>query len=486
MNNPESFESKIREKLDENSVDYQESHWNAYDQTYPLHWYQKIRFSWKSHAIFAYSLLSFALGFLWNSGVFKKSPASVIPTNSNSDTLLIVKEIIHKDTIFMYSQNIVKVKDANPNEEAGIAMGTMSASDNTSNKEFPTLNEHSGESFNSPHNTVAKASLSEQSVALQKSNGKIDHTIKQPGTSSGNLLSNTTDSHSALASAEALQGGSRRSLVSPEKEENTFFDTIDNSNQAEVAINKPENEAEIGLTDTSTGEITGGLTSNDYDSKSADSVDLEDPEIIKMNLKRGYWEWGLGASTLMFLPMEQGEVSYNSGIFGGIDVHGKINRWSVHAGLLYGASFVEIDEVDQVDISVSNKFEGYSNLNSTPEDVKMVTQAMAPHFNIEYALLNKAKYGMGISAGILGILPVERLFIYDYSWQSQVRTRESQPGMDPFKLMPNAGMSVWYQPRYDWQIQLGAKLYPTMIKGKMHVANAVAPFAIQLGALKYW
>ena len=62
MNNPESFESKIREKLDENSVDYQESYWNAYDQTYPLQWYQKIRFSWKSHAIFAYSLLSFVLG----------------------------------------------------------------------------------------------------------------------------------------------------------------------------------------------------------------------------------------------------------------------------------------------------------------------------------------------------------------------------------------------------------------------------------------
>lgn len=485
MNNPESFESKIREKLDENSVDYQESYWNAYDQTYPLQWYQKIRFSWKSHAIFAYSLLSFALGYLWNSGVFKKTLHTPNPSVSKTDTLFIVKESIHKDTVFMYLQNNAMDKDANPNEEIGIAMGTMSASDNTSNKEFPTLNVHSGESFNSPNNTVAKATFLEHSVALQKSNGKIDHTIKQPGTSIGNLLLNTTDSHSALASAEALQGGSRRSLASPEREENTLFDTIDNSNQAEVATIKTDNAIEIGLNDTGILEIAGVFASSD-DSKHSDSVDLEDPEIIKMNLKRGYWEWGLGASTLMFLPMEQGEVSYNSGIFGGIDVHGRINRWSVHAGLLYGASFVEIDEVDQVDISVSHKFEGYSNLNSTPEDVKMVTQAMAPHFNIEYALLNKAKYGLGISAGIWGILPVERLFIYDYSWQSQIRTRESQPGMDPFKLMPNAGMSVWYQPRYDWQIQLGAKLYPTMIKGKMHEANAVAPVSIQVGVLKYW
>ena len=160
MNNPESFESKIREKLDENSVDYQESYWNAYDQTYPIQWYQKIRFSWKSHAIFAYSLLSFVLGYLWNSGVFKKSPASVIPTVSNTDTIFIVKEIIHKDTIFMYSQNIIKVKDASPNEEAGIALGTMSATDNTSNNEIPTLNEHSSESSNSPNNTVVKATFS--------------------------------------------------------------------------------------------------------------------------------------------------------------------------------------------------------------------------------------------------------------------------------------------------------------------------------------
>ena len=486
MNNPESFESKIREKLDENSVDYQESYWNAYDQTYPLQWYQRIRFTWKTHAIFAYSLLSFVLGYLWNSGVFKKSPASVIPTVSNTDTIFIVKEIIHKDTIFMYSQNIIKVKDASPNEEAGIAIGTMSATDNTSNNEIPTLNEHSSESSNSPNNTVVKATFSDHSVALQKSIDAIDQSTKLQVTSNGNALLNTTDSHSALAAAEASQGGSRRSLASPESEENTFFDTIDNSNHSELAIKKPENEVEIGLTDTSNGEITRGLTSHDYDIQSADSVELEDPEIIKMNLKRGYWEWGLGASTLIFLPMEQGEVSYNSGIFGGVDLHGRMNRWSVQAGLLYGASFVEIDEVDQVDISVSHEFAGFKNLNSTPEDVKMVTQAMAPHFNIEYALLNKAKYGMGISAGILGILPVERLFIYDYSWQSQVRTRESQPGMDPFKLVPNAGMSVWYQPRYDWQVQLGAKLYPTMINGKMHEANAVAPVSIQLGVLKYW
>jgi hypothetical protein len=47
-------------------------------------------------------------------------------------------------------------------------------------------------------------------------------------------------------------------------------------------------------------------------------------------------------------------------------------------------------------------------------------------------------------------------------------------------------MSVWYQPRYDWQVQLGAKLYPTMINGKMHEANALAPVSIQLGVLKYW
>jgi len=486
MNNPESFESKIREKLDKNSVDYQESYWKAYDQTYPLQWYQKIRFSWKSHAIFAYSLLSFALGYIWNSGVFKKSPASVIPTISNSDTLFIVKEIIHKDTVFMYPQNIVKVKDANQNEEAGIATSTMSVTDNTSNNESPTLNEHSDESSNSPNNTVVKATFSDHSVALQKSIDAIDQSTKLQGTSNGNALLNTTDSHSALAAAEASPSGSRRSLVSPESEENNFFDTIDNNNQAELAINKPDEAIENRLKDTVIVEISDAFNSRDDESKSVDSSFLEDPEIVKMNLKKPYWEWGFGASTLIFLPMEQGEVSYNSGIFGGVDIHGRMNRWSVQAGLLYGASFVEIDNVDQVDISVSHEFAGFKNLNSTPEDVKMVTQAMAPHFNIEYALLNKAKYGMGISAGILGILPVERLFIYDYSWQSQVRTRESQPGMDPFKLMPNAGMSVWYQPRYDWQVQLGAKLYPTMIKGKMHEANAVAPISIQVGVLKYW
>lgn len=486
MNNPNDFESKIREKLDQNRVDYQESYWNTYDQTYPLPWYQKIRFSWKSHAIFAYSLLSFALGYFWNSDVFKKPSASVIPTVSSADTLFLVKEIIHKDTVFMYLQNNARVKQVNSNEAAGIAMGTMSASDNASNKEIPTLNEQSSKSSNSLNNAIEKSSPSDLTEANQVSIIQLDHTLKSLRTSNGNALSNKTDIPTALALAEASQGGSSRSLASPESEENTFFDTIDKINAAALAINKPDDAIENRLKDTVIIEISDAFNSRDDDSKSVDTSFLEDPEIVKINLKKPYWEWGLGASTLMFLPMEQGEVNYDFGIFGGIDVHGRMNRWSVHAGLLYGASFVEIDEVDQVDISVSHEFAGFKYLNSTPEDVKMVTQAMAPHFNIEYALLNKAKFGMGISAGILGILPVERLFIYDYSWQSQVRTRESQPGMDPFKLMPNAGMSVWYQPRYDWQVQLGAKLSPTMIDGKMHEANAVAPLAIQLGVLKYW
>lgn len=483
MNNPNDFESKIREKLDQNRVDFQESYWNTFDQTYPLPWYQKIRFSWKSHAIFAYSLLSFALGYLWNSDIFKKSSASANPTVSSTDTLFIVKETIYKDTVFMYQQNSGMIREVNANGTEGIAKGTVFVSNSTSNGKFSKFNEPLSQSSSSS-NAIEKASPSDLTEANHVSIVQVDHTIKPPRTSNGNELSNKNDNNPSLALAETSQVGSNRSLVSPESKENNLLDSSDMIVLAEVAITKPENKT--GSKDTNILENFRVFTANDGDSEGVDSSNWEDPEIAKMNLKKGSWEWGLGLNTLAFMPFEQGEVNYNVGLFGGIEVHAKRNRWSVHSGLLYGANFVEIEEVDQVDIAVSHEFAGFKNLSATPEDVRMVTQTLAPHVDFEYALLSKAKYGTGISASILGILPMERLFIYDYSWQSQVRTRESQPGMDPFKLLPNAGLSLWYQPRYDWQIQLGAKFYPTMINGKMHEANSVAPFAIQLGVLKYW
>jgi hypothetical protein len=507
MNNPNHFESKIREKLDNNQVDYQESYWKAYNETYPLQWYQKIRFSWKSHAIFAYSLLSFALGYLWNSSVFKKSPDTAAINIASTDTLFLVKEITHKDTVYVYQTHDLVYSD-----EGNLTAATARFKSNKQPNESKTLS--------TGIVNTSKTNLNEdQSDSIEPNNP----TIKPPATANENAIANKNGFLSTRAVAQESQSGSNRSSVSPEKKEvdlstnpfnaisgedqesrlenggnsklsrdfraqnGTDFVAIDSGGLEEIGgVASRSTEIHSPVKDSSNAKILARLKPTNDIIEDSDSTEWEDPEIIKMNLRRGYWEWGIGASTLMFLPMEQGEVSYDLGIFGGIDLHGRINRWSVHAGLVYGASFVEIDNVDRVNISVSHEFAGFKDLNAAPEDVRMVTQTMAPHFNIEYTLLNKAKYGMGISAGILGILPIERLFIYDYIGQSQIRTRESQPGMDPFKLMPSTGLSFWYQPSYDWQIELGANIYPTMIGSPIHEANAVSPVAIQLGVFKYW
>jgi len=444
MNNPKDFESKIRETLDSHRVDYQESYWNKYNDTYPLQWYQKIRFSWKSHAIFAYSLLSFALGYLWNSGIFKKSPEKTATNITNTDTVFMVKEINHKDTVYVYqTRNLIYSDEGNltaaparfeshiqPNESKTRSTAIVNAAE-------INLNEVQSDPIE-PNNPTFKALASSEINAIAEQNGKDFVAIDSGGIEEiGGIASRSTEIHS------------------PAKDSNN------------------------------TKEIVRLNSVNDF-IEDSDSTEWEDPEIIKINQKRGYWEWGLGLSTLNFLPYEQGEVSYNWGIFGGIDLNARRDRWSIHASLLYGSNYIEIEEVADVDISVSHEFAGFKDLTITPEEVRMITQTLAPQFDIEYALLNRPKYGMGISAGVMGILPMERLFIYDYSWQSQVRTRESQPGMDPFKLMPSTGLSFWYQPSYDWQIELGANLYPTMIGSPIHEANAVSPVAIQLGVFKYW
>jgi hypothetical protein len=507
MNNPNHFESKIREKLDNNQVDYQESYWKAYNETYPLHWYQNIRFSWKSHAIFAYSLLLFALGYLWNSSVFKKSPEKSATNVTITDTVFLVKEITYKDTVYVYQTRDL-VYSGGGNLTAATARFKSNKQPNESKTRSAAIA------------NTSKINLNEDQSDSMEPNKP---TIKPLATYEINAIAHKNKFLSTRAVAQESQSGSSRSLVSPEKKEvdlnTTAFNAIrgedqesrlKNGGNSKLSQNYWEQDGkDFDAIHTAREEEIGGIASmsteihspakdstntkeiahinivNDF-IEDSDSTEWEYPEIIKMNQKRGNWEWGLGLSILNFLPYEQGEVRYNWGIYGGIDLSARRDRWSMYASLLYGSNYVEIEEVADVDISVSHEFAGFKNLTNTPEEVRMITQTLAPQFELKYALIHASKFGMGISAGVMGILPLERLFIYDYSWQSQVRTRESQPGMDPFKWMPNAGFSFWYQPRHDWQIQWGAKLYPTRVNVAIYEANAVAPVAIQLGVLKYW
>lgn len=507
MNNPNHFESKIREKLDNNQVDYQESYWKAYNETFPLHWYHKIRFSWKSHAIFAYSLFAFTLGYLFNSSNDKKSIPFVTHSVAATDTVIMVTGITHKDTVYIQEQKgtsaIAVVADEQPGTSINRALTKLQNLQNGpsvrtgTSKTTSTLERNTGNIASREFIEISKVAVVPNKKVLQL----------------------------AFAEAQESHSGSSRSSVSPEKKENTPVQSKDLSNFVSAEENeyrlenggnsasnrdfRMQNEndhrlidstiakelvtgesrktaAATSALDSSNSKISARMNSVNNFIEGSDTSEWGDPEIVNGNQKKSSWEWGLGLNTTVFLPFVQGEVSYDLGLSGGIDVHVKRNRWSVHSGLLYGANFVKIDAVDRVDISVSLEFVGYKDLYAAPENVRMVTQTLAPHIGLEYALLNMSRFGIGISAGFLGILPIERLFIYDYSGQSPIRNRESQPGLDPFKLIPNTGLSFWYQPRYDWQIELGAKLYPTMIGSPIHKANAVAPFAIQLGVFKYW
>jgi hypothetical protein len=507
MNNPNHFESKIREKLDNNQVVYQESYWKAYNETYPLHWYQKIRFSWKSHAIFGYSLFAFSLGYLFNSSNDKKSIPLVTHSVAATDTVITVKGITHKDSVYIQEQKGPSVIALVADERQGTVF----------NAALPELN--SVQNGPSVQKEISKiASIPERNAANNPSSEFI-------GTSKMGVVTNKQDTELTIALAQESLSGSSRYSISPEKKENTPVQSTDFSNFVSAEENEyrhknggnsasnrnfrvqnghdhrlidsniakelvtGESRATAAATqtlDSSYSKISARVSSINVSIEGVDTSKWEDSEIVKMNQKKSSKEWGLGLNTAVFLPFVQGEVSYKLGIYGGIDVRVKRNRWSVHTGLLYGVNFVKIDAVDRVDISVADEFVGFKDLYAAPENLRMVTQTMAPHIGLEYALLNTSKFGIGISAGILGILPIDRLFIYDYIGQSQIRTRESLPGMDPFKLMPNTGLTFWYQPRYDWQIELGAKLFPTMIGSTIHEANAVAPVAIQLGVLKYW
>jgi hypothetical protein len=396
MNNPKNFETEIREKLDNHRVHYQESYWKAYNETYPQHWYQKIHFSWKLHAILAYSLLSFALGYFCNSTVYKKSSVAA-----------------------------------------------------TSNGQLPSKTSNTGSSLSQSLISPEKKEGIQSMAPTYMVNGKeMDHPLPNGSEylakDSVYGLKISSDTASILAAVPA---------------------TSDSSSSKIAAELNPVNKVAEGL-DTSEGN--------------------KDPDTSKMNQKKGGWQWGIGLTTAVFLPYKQGEVIYNLGIHGGIAAHLKRNRWSLQTGLLYGVNYVVIDDVNKADINVSHEFSGFKSLPSTPEDVRLVTQTMAPHIGLEYALWNNSKFGLGISAGILGILPIERQFIYDYVGQNPISVSESQIRMDPFKLIPNAGLLFWYQLRSDWQLQLQTTVQPTMFDSPIHEKNAVAPFSIQLGIRKYW
>lgn len=446
MNKSTNFESKIREKLENNRVDYQESYWNAYDQAYPLHWYHKIRFTWKSHAIFAYSLFAFALGFILNGFINPKAEKNSNIAGTVRDTVVVVN---HKtDTVFMFM----------PNPES-----------------LPQLTNNLYRENLPPYYSVEpiQPQLFNQIGSSRSSNSQEDKASQNVGNihdSDLNSLISQTNSPSNPIKANLIKRNDAR--LSQNLSSINSVDGNDSVVNHFISDTLPilNNPSKLSGTDT----------------QEMDSLDLEDSDLNKINKNTNNWEWALGINTSSFLSYEINEFSYNYGVFGGLDARLKRHRYTLNAGLLYGAGILEIEEIENVNPNTLQKFEGYSFLNSPPEDVRVITQAALPHIEFSYSAISKQQYTLDFTAGLLGCLPFEREFIYDYSWQNQIRTREAYPNLEALRIIPNMGISLSYFPRYNWQFQLGGNWFPTMMKSEINEAFSISPFSIQFGLYKYW
>lgn len=452
MNKSTKFESKIREKLENNRVDYHESYWNAYDQAYPVRWYHRIQFSWKSHAVFAYSLLAFALGFLLNGFINPKAEKNLNIESTVRDTLVVVNHKTDTVLVFMPSPesypklpNILYQENLPPYYSVEPIQPQL----------FNQLdrNKGDGRSSNSHEN---KAPQNEDDFAVSDLNSMISETINP--SKHLNADDNDTD--------DGLIAGNNTAHISPErKDSGTHKLELDSSTRENI----PE---------------PSKLSAND--AHETDSIDLEDPDVIKINKKTENWEWALGVNTNAFLSYEINEYSYNYGVFGGLEARLKKNRYNLNAGLMYGAGILEIEEIENVNPNTLQKFEGYSFLNSPPEDVRVITQAALPHVEFSYSVISKQQYALDFTTGLMGCLPFEREFIYDYSWQNQIRTREAYPNLEAMRIIPNTGVAISYFPKYNWQLQLLGNWFPTLMKSELNEAFTISPFSIQFGLYKYW
>ena len=444
MNKKSNFESKIREKLENHQVEFQDSYWNAYNEKYPLKWYQRLDFSWKNQAIFAYSALAFVLGFLLRDKWTASETSKVSRETNLVDTVVMMQTTIKKDTVYLIAPHSYSNTSSIPSQL------------------------HTGPDYYSIENTSVFHTKNKDTDATNLNvSQEGEHTIELDINRSEKQVSKTQNSTMELKPFAPA--------------------SIDPSGDILIAKSPQSDEKVINLLDSTvlkTPKVSA--VENNDETKELDSLLEEDPKIAAINAKKSNWDWGLGMHTRVAMPNEFDEIKFLSGVWGGISTFAKRDRFNVNLDFAYGSSFIEIEEIDKINSQVTEKFTGYSALTDLPEDIYISTQTFTPRISFGYELLSWKRFGTQITGGALGILPVQREFIYNINAQNQIRTTEFYPFAQPLTIIPELGVSLYYNPSFNWQVHFESLVYPNQFNIDLSAPNRISPVMLQLGLRKIW
>ncbi len=444
MNKKSNFESKIREKLENHQVEFQDSYWNAYNEKYPLKWYQRLDFSWKNQAIFAYSALAFVLGFLLRDKWTASETSKVSRETNLVDTVVMMQTTIKKDTVYLIAPHSYSNTSPNPSQL------------------------HTGPDYYS----IENKSVFHTKI---KDTDATNLNVSQVGEPTQAFDINRSENQVTKTQFSIIE-------LKP------FAASISDSSSDVLIAKSPQSDAkEINPLDSTVVKTpkVSTVESNDQP-KELDSLLEEDPKIAAINAKKSNWDWGLGLYSRVAMPNEFNEIKFLSGVWGGISTFAKRDRFNINLDFAYGSSFIEIEEIDKINSQVTEKFTGYSALTDLPEDIYISTQTFTPRISFGYELLSWKRFGAQITGGALGILPIQREFIYNINAQNQIRTTEFYPFAQPLTLIPEIGISVNYNPAFNWQVHFESLVYPNQFNTELSAPNNISPVTLQLGIRKIW
>ncbi len=443
MSNQSNFESKIREKLESNTVPYRDAYWNAYQEKYPLPWYKRLSINWKYLAFFAYGLAAFLLGILWNSSPEKTVPP--LQSVSRIDTLVIVKEITHRDTLYMQQAG-----NSSNFPQKQIAQNASGLDVNASR--FSTIN---AEGTREPSAQTLKSNIAQ--------NGVVQSLSKQ--------------------NPSQLQGTAK---MAPHAIQDSTFNTENQQLRSKIHPNNGAGETELARSqkDSSTNKTVESIADNPpivHKNTFADSLIEEDPEIQKINRKGSPFEHSLGLMAMGITAFENDLFSYHGGYSGGIEWALKRNKWQVSFGLTFGGNVTEVDNLGSITSDMQAEFKAYNTFSTTPDDMHINTLQIMSPLSLSYNWFEWKRFRVATHIGAMAVLPTERTFLYDFGHDKQIRVREF---LNPFKevsVLPFAGIQFHYSPSYHWNISASASANYDPNKIPLQDASYISPVFFQLG-----
>jgi len=489
MSDNNSFESKIRGKLEAYEAPYDAKYWKSYKRKYmPWSWLAFAKL-WYMPYIFS-SLLVTAFTFLhWHN-----EPKQTITDNSQKadklfiqERLTVVDTIYVYDTVYVYKQvkaaaqnsKILSTKSAGKVSEKSYLLNQTESSELLSNgSKADKITSADSEKFSAKNTDVTQSQLVENNLDernLNKDKNKVEgNSLSENTNKSLSKVSNLLQQESYVDNEEGetqqnLANNYESKQVQP-KTQNSLIkkftnETIANGDNSLVLSNSLENLAEniiqqdtlYNVNSVQPKTLNNELIS-DNEQPTTNHLDDEEKEHKPTKKKKERnpisidWGTSIGFQSTFYVPLNYENIDFMGGFSAGFLGALSANRFELSAGVKAGLLVYEYDDFLLAD---TQRFPEFSQLTEEPEDIEIRITTLFVPLQLGYAFYEQNKWRVSARFGVLGqaLLQENYEYVFDDNEEEIVSRAPNSSGFIFSHI--SAGVNAQYRFGSKWQLESG-------------------------------